>query len=107
MRAEHRRNRQNAMLSLHNGVVYRYICCLCKFYCRSFMVNVRRMQLRVKDLDITASSCCTIFEVDHALLNQVFILQCVNTPFLGFALRGRQYTPENGRIEKEGVDETV
>lgn len=62
------------MLLLHNGVVYRYICCLCKFYCRSFMVNVRRMQLRVKDLDVASSSCRAIFEVDHALFNQVLVL---------------------------------
>jgi hypothetical protein len=71
------------------------------------MVNVRRMQLWVKHLDIAASSCRAVFKVDHALLDQVFILQGVNTPFLGFAPRSRQNTPENRRIKKEGVDETI
>ena len=40
----------------------------------SFTMNVRRMQLRVKDFDIMTSSRFSVLEVDDALFDEIFAL---------------------------------
>lgn len=38
------------------------------------MMNVRRMQLRIKDFDVMASSRISVLKVDDALLDKVLAL---------------------------------
>jgi hypothetical protein len=40
----------------------------------SFTMNVRRMQLRIKDFDIMTSSRFSVLEVDDALFDEIFAL---------------------------------